>query len=376
MKKALVIALTLLMTVAFSSTAFAATVTEGWTTRDNNTPIEPVGKTITIPDTAIGGASTYAIRGDAIDGTKTYEAIVDLSKEYQHGELFCISLGFGINADTYNTEFSVCTQKSGDDFIVSAGVAGAESITVTEPGIYTYQWTVSKSADKISASFEIAELGQTLEFTDEGELAKLQDSKVVRYLWAFGGGADPSSYQLDRDLVLYTAKPEIQGVSVVDGTDGYTPVEIPQVGQKLTANVTVDEGTVGSYPVDENISYVWSYEDSDTVLGTEPVYTVTEDNLGKKIVLTVSGGNHGYAGIASWSATDVVGAEPGEEPTEPGTDDPTTGDGQDGTAAGNTDKGNGQPKTGDSSNVLPFVALLTLAAAAGTAVAVKRRTNQ
>lgn len=30
MKKALVIALTLLMTVAFSSTAFAATVTEGW----------------------------------------------------------------------------------------------------------------------------------------------------------------------------------------------------------------------------------------------------------------------------------------------------------------------------------------------------------
>ena len=54
--------------------------------------------------------------------------------------------------------------------------------------------------------------------------------------------------------------------SVVDGTDGYTPVEIPQVGQKLTANVTVDEGTVGSYPVDENISYVWSYEDSDTVL--------------------------------------------------------------------------------------------------------------
>ena len=206
--------------------------------------------------------------------------------------------------------------------------------------------------------------------------SQLQDSKVVRYLWAFGGGADPSSYQLDRDLVLYTAKPEIQGVSVVDGTDGYTPVEIPQVGQKLTANVTVDEGTVGSYPVDENISYVWSYEDSDTVLGTEPVYTVTEDNLGKKIVLTVSGGNHGYAGIASWSATDVVGAEPGEEPTEPGTDDPTTGDSQDGTAVGNTDKGNGQPKTGDSSNVLPFVALLTLAAAAGTAVAVKRRTNQ
>ena len=113
MKKALVIALTLLMTVAFSSTAFAATVTEGWTTRDKNTLIEPVGKTITIPDTAMGGASTYAIKGDAIDGTKTYEAIVDLSKEYQHGELFCISLGFGTDADTYNTEFSVCTQKSG-----------------------------------------------------------------------------------------------------------------------------------------------------------------------------------------------------------------------------------------------------------------------
>ena len=39
---------------------------------------------------------------------------------------------------------------------------------------------------------------------------------------------------------------------------------------------------IGSYPVNPDASYKWYYEDSpDTVLGTEPVYTVTSDNTGK-----------------------------------------------------------------------------------------------
>ncbi|MGN1414926.1 MAG: hypothetical protein ACI4WY_11855, partial [Anaerovoracaceae bacterium] len=100
----------------------------------------------------------------------------------------------------------------------------------------------------------------------------------------------------------------IDSVAVVDGTDGYTPVTNPQVGQKLTANVVLaDETTVGSYPVDTNIQYVWSYEGSDIELGTEPVYTVTEDNLGKTITVKVIG-TVAYSGTKEWKAEGAVGS--------------------------------------------------------------------
>lgn len=76
------------------------------------------------------------------------------------------------------------------------------------------------------------------------------------------------------NMVFAGTTNEITGVSVVDGTDGYTPVETPKVGQKLTANITMmDDSIVGSYPVDNHVDYVWSYEGSDIVLGTEPTYT-------------------------------------------------------------------------------------------------------
>lgn len=368
MKKALVIALTLLMTVAFSSTAFAATVTEGW----DGATVD--GNKITISKDQLGGVNSKQYGGEALTETpQTYEAIVDLNSDYQYGELFSMSLGFGTDAETYSSEFMVTTLKTDSGFQITANAATDQSIMIADPGIYTYQWTVSKTGGVVSAEFSVVEATGTLTF--DIDKTALNSSECVRYLWAFGRDT-ADGYKLDRDLVLYKAKPVITGVSVVDGTDGYTPVEIPKAEQKLTANVLLADGTTaGSYPVDNHIAYKWYYVESpDVILGTEPVYTVTGDNNGKTLAVEVSGIN-GYTGKATWTASDVVGAVT-EEPTEPGTDDPTTGDGQDGTSAGNTDKGNGQPKTGDSSNVLPFVALLTLAAAAGTAVAVKRRTNQ
>ena len=374
MKKALVIALTLLMTVAFSSTAFAATVTEGW----DGATVD--GNKITISQDQLGGVNSKQYGGEALTETpQTYEAIVDLNSDYQYGELFSMSLGFGTDAETYSSEFMVTTLKTDSGFQITANAATDQSIMIADPGIYTYQWTVSNTGGVVSAEFSVVEEASAgkLVFDHPNQTSALNSSECVRYLWAFGRDINGQSvYKLDRDLVLYKAKPVITGVSVVDGTDGYTPVEIPKAEQKLTANVLLADGTIaGSYPVDNHIAYKWYYVESpDVILGTEPVYTVTGDNNGKTLAVEVSGIN-GYTGKATWTASDVVGAVT-EEPTEPGTDDPTTGDGQDGTAAGNTDKGNGQPKTGDSSNVLPFVALLTLAAAAGTAVAVKRRTNQ
>lgn len=97
----------------------------------------------------------------------------------------------------------------------------------------------------------------------------------------------------------------VTGVSVVDGTDGYTPVTNPKPGQKLTANIQTSEGEIGSYPVNADAQYEWYYEGSDTILGTGPVYTVTDDNLSKKLCVKVS--VKGYAGEAIWKADGKVG---------------------------------------------------------------------
>ena len=105
-------------------------------------------------------------------------------------------------------------------------------------------------------------------------------------------------------LVDLMRMPNITGVSVVDGTDGYTPVKTPAVGQKLTANIETDNETIGSYPVNPDAKYTWHYEGSDAVLGSEAVYTVTEDNVGKVLCVDVS--VDGYNGTATWTAEGAV----------------------------------------------------------------------
>ena len=100
-----------------------------------------------------------------------------------------------------------------------------------------------------------------------------------------------------------SAAESITGVKVVDGTDGYTEVTTPVVGQKLTANIQTTAGEIGSYPVNENATYKWYYKDSaDTVLGTEPVYTVTADNVGKTLCVEVSVKGYG-GGSKIWEAS-------------------------------------------------------------------------
>ena len=92
----------------------------------------------------------------------------------------------------------------------------------------------------------------------------------------------------------------VTGVKVVDGADGVTEVTTPKAGQKLTANIQTSNGEIGSYPVNEDAHYKWHYEGSDAVLGTEPTYTVTSDNVGKVLCVTVS--VDGYAEEATWTA--------------------------------------------------------------------------
>ena len=116
---------------------------------------------------------------------------------------------------------------------------------------------------------------------------------------------DGGDVLLEQTCTITSVEPaSITGVKVVDGTDGYTVVTAPKVGQKLTANIQTSEGEIGSYPVNEDAHYKWYYEGSDAVLGTDPTYTVTGDNEGKVLCVEVT--VDGYEGSATWKAEKAV----------------------------------------------------------------------
>ena len=108
------------------------------------------------------------------------------------------------------------------------------------------------------------------------------------------------------DSVVTKPVYRILGAAVVE-KDGVTPVTVPQVGDILTANIITsdfEDPVIGAYPINKNAKYRWHYEDSDNVLGTDPVYTVTSDNVGKTLCVEVSVA--GYSGSAVWTAKGAV----------------------------------------------------------------------
>ena len=81
---------------------------------------------------------------------------------------------------------------------------------------------------------------------------------------------------------------DIDYIEVVDGGDGWTPVSVPVIGQVLYANVITTNGdTIGVYPLDPDLSYEWYYFGTGGVLGTDPVFTVTSDNVDKILCVDV-----------------------------------------------------------------------------------------
>ena len=206
MKKKLfsIIMCALMVMCLMPSMAFADVVTDGWEVLSESPSgaLKTEGNKIIITPSANNGAYTKTMRTNPIqDGTTTYDMIVDLSEDYTHGQLFSTSLGFGDAQCNYSTEFIVGTQRNGDKFILTAGVAPGESITLA-PGVYTYRYTVVKTDSVVSSSFEVVETGDKLNFTNTTHLDNLKNSKYVRYLWAFGRDVN-NTYTLDRDLVMY-----------------------------------------------------------------------------------------------------------------------------------------------------------------------------
>lgn len=100
---------------------------------------------------------------------------------------------------------------------------------------------------------------------------------------------------------------ELVELKVVDGTDGFTPVEIPAVDQKIYANIVCSDKEIGVYPADESAHYKWSYVESpDMELGTEGAFTYTSDNKssGKRLCVTVTVDD--YSGQLYWEQPEVV----------------------------------------------------------------------
>ena len=101
--------------------------------------------------------------------------------------------------------------------------------------------------------------------------------------------------------------PQVKGISVVDGTDGYTPVTTPKQGQILAANITLSHNDfIGTYPAPEDVSYVWKDHEGNQ-LGTGSRYTVTDSNVGDtiRVEVTFSGAFSG-AGTLTWTASGPV----------------------------------------------------------------------
>ena len=320
MKKIITFALSMAMIFGTFMSLSAEQVTD-WQSDGENYTITHSSNGLTSTVTAVGGLDGLSYRFDGqelSEEEKTVELYVELSKDYQHGELFAISLGFGTmneaeNKTDYASEFIVQTIKDGDKFVISSGVAPEQKIEITEPGIYKYVWTVSKNEGVVNAKFHVEGVDGSLEFTTNKK--ELNNSTVLRYVWAFGRDHGSSDYRLDRDLVFYNEKPVLKEVKAVLGSDGVTEGTSPKVGDVLQANVVTEAGTnIYSYPSDSHVKYTWYYVENDQVIGTASSFSVTADNEGKTIAVKVEGID-GYTGTATWEASEVVKVE--GEPVEP-----------------------------------------------------------
>ncbi len=153
------------------------------------------------------GPYNKASKAKLSDGI-TEEVYVGLNSDnYQNSELFELSIALNQQGDTYLTEAVVMTQKSGDNFLLTANWAPKNPIAIIDKdGVYTYKWEFKKDNDnKIKVKFTVLDYGKEIGTTDFVELKveNFEKATNVRYLWACNIKA---SYGID----IYTTLPERQ----------------------------------------------------------------------------------------------------------------------------------------------------------------------
>lgn len=123
------------------------------------------------------------------------------------------------------------------------------------------------------------------------------DSATLKVLYSLDCPLNPDVYPTEKPTESPTeapAKTKITEVIIVyEDTDEPMTTD-PNPGDKLTVKVTPEKAT---------FTCEWHYEDDDKVLSTELVYTVSKQDVGKKLVCTVTG------------TGDYTGTVTSEEPT-------------------------------------------------------------
>lgn len=323
-KKLVAFAVTAAMVITSAVPVFAATPTTGW---DAGTVVE--GNKIVVSAEKLNGYMNKSMAGDELtkDG-QTVEAIVDLGGEYKEGDVFRLSLGFNDENGDWVNEFIITTTKNDNElngtFKLTSNVDGANAIENVPAGIYYYTWNVGLAGDTPYATFTLYSDANkdnkvgSIQFTkDDVQKKDLSEAKTLRYLWAFGNGDTTAAgtdeyYQLDRDLVMYVEYPEpIAEVQVVDA-EGEAATEV-FVGDKLTANVVLKDGTVIT-PEDKDmhIKYTWTATDkngkeTEIITGNYANAATIDASAyeGQTISVKVEG-IRGYYGKATWKSGTVT----------------------------------------------------------------------
>ncbi len=155
------------------------------------------------------------------------EVYVGLNKEnYKNLDLFELSIALNNKSNKYLTEAVVMTQKSDNNFILTANWAKDFKAIIKEDDVYTYRWEFKSSDEgKIQVRFTVLNYGKEIETTGFIDLDKeAKNATNVRYLWACNIKAP---YGVD----IYTQLPdkntqEIENPNTSDNSLPYVLVSI------------------------------------------------------------------------------------------------------------------------------------------------------
>lgn len=241
-KKLVAFAVTAAMVVTSAVPVFAATPATGW----DDKGVTNDGIKIVVDEDRVGGAKLNIGERLYTEQPQTHEVMIDLSSDYEHGQLFQVSLSVGSENGSYIDEHVVMTQMVNEEFVISDGY-GLE-VDGIEPGIYTYRYTVEKSKSGYTEiAFQLIDDSGKVrasgghEVTLGGENAE-DEVMQVRNIWVFGRDVTgQSGYILDRPLVMYTEEPGyVTDVAIVD-ENGEEVTNLTN-GQTVTTKITMSSG--------------------------------------------------------------------------------------------------------------------------------------
>lgn len=240
------------------------------------------------PATTLSTSDTYKVTEDSSNKTLSVTVIVeDLDEKTWEASEKIVTVSVISVVDGGDGVSIVYDPKVGQ--ILRANIElsdGTKIYTYPADPRVSYEWVYAESSSTI--------LGTDGSYTVTSDNA---GKKIAVFVTVAGIGT--AEWVADSPVVA------VERIEVVDGDDGVTPVFIPKVGQVIRANIKLSDGSyIYTHPEDTRVSYEWYYtEGPDNILGTEGSYTVTSDNIGKTIGISVTVDGLGEGG---WEATGKV----------------------------------------------------------------------